>query len=168
MAGFRRLHRKDARRPHRPQSAHWRGRAGGRESRTVLQGGQGIARARKPRQVGLKLPGDEALKPSLFVLLSPSTAPGTELTMRFLIAIPLLLVVVLFALSNTQNVHLGLWPLPADFAVDAPLSIIVLAGMAIAFMLGALELWFTALGARRRARRAEHQVKLLAAQGQGL
>jgi lipopolysaccharide assembly protein A len=88
--------------------------------------------------------------------------------MRFLIAIPLLLVVVLFALSNTQTVHLGLWPLPADFAVDAPLSIIVLAGMAIAFMLGALELWFTAVGARRRARRAEHQVKLLEAQVQEL
>jgi lipopolysaccharide assembly protein A len=88
--------------------------------------------------------------------------------MRFLIAFPLLLLVVLFALSNTQNVHLGLWPLPTDFAVDAPLSIIVLAGMAIAFMLGALELWFTALRARRRARRAENQVTLLEAQVQEL
>jgi uncharacterized integral membrane protein len=88
--------------------------------------------------------------------------------MRLLIAIPLLLLVVLFALSNTQNVHLGLWPLPANYAFDAPLSIIVLAGMAIAFMLGALELWFTALGARRRARRAENQVKLLEAQIQEL
>jgi lipopolysaccharide assembly protein A len=88
--------------------------------------------------------------------------------MRFLIAFPLLLLVVLFALSNTQNVHIGLWPLPADFAVNAPISIIVLAGMAIAFMLGALELWFTAIGARRRARRAEHQAKLLEAQVQEL
>ncbi len=82
--------------------------------------------------------------------------------MRFLIALPFLLVLVLFALSNTQSVHLGLWP--TDLGLDAPLSIVVLVGMAIAFVLGALALWFSALAARHRARRAEHRVRALEAQ----
>ena len=81
--------------------------------------------------------------------------------MRLLIALPFLLLVVLFALSNTQTVHLGLWP--TDLGLDAPLSIVMLAGMAIAFALGALELWFTAMAARRKAKRAEYQVRLLEA-----
>ncbi|HEY2132451.1 MAG TPA: lipopolysaccharide assembly protein LapA domain-containing protein [Acetobacteraceae bacterium] len=86
--------------------------------------------------------------------------------MRVLIALPFLLLLVLFALSNTQSVHLGLWP--TDLVLDAPLSIVVLSGMAIAFALGALELWFSAMAARRKARRAEYRVRLLEAQVQEL
>jgi uncharacterized integral membrane protein len=82
--------------------------------------------------------------------------------MRLLIALPFLLLLVLFALSNTQSVHIGLWP--TDFGFAAPLSIVVLGAMAAAFALGALELWITAIGARRRARRAESRIRALEAQ----
>ena len=81
---------------------------------------------------------------------------------RAVIFAPLLFLLVLFALSNPQVVHLGLWP--TDLMVDIPLSITVLLAMAAAFVLGVLLLWFSAVGARLRARKAEHAVKILEAQ----
>ena len=86
--------------------------------------------------------------------------------MRILIAIPFLLILVLFALSNTAPVRLGIWP--TDFSVQIPLSVAILAGMAIAFLIGGLLVWISALGQRRRARRAEMTVRLLEAQVQEL
>ena len=69
---------------------------------------------------------------------------------------------VLFALSNTQIVRLGLWPL--DYGLELHLSLAILGAMAIAFLLGALVVWLSALAQRRRARRAENLVRLLEAQ----
>ena len=83
--------------------------------------------------------------------------------MLFLIVTCILcLPVVLFALSNTEIVRLGLWP--TDYRVDVPVSIAILGGMAFAFLLGALVVWMSALSQRRRARRAERTVSLLEAQ----
>lgn len=79
--------------------------------------------------------------------------------MRVLIAVPLLLLLVLFALSNTAPVRIGLWP--TDFAIEVPLSLAVLAGMGAAFLLGGLIVWTSALAQRRRARRAEAEVRML-------
>ncbi len=81
--------------------------------------------------------------------------------MRFVIAAPFLLLLVLFALSNTTPVALGLWP--TDWLLRLPLSLAVLAGMAIAFLAGALLVWGETLRARRRARRAEAELRLLEA-----
>ena len=85
---------------------------------------------------------------------------------RALIAAPLLLLLVLYALSNSQPVRLGLWP--TDLSLEPPLSIAVLVAMGAAFLLGALMLWVEALAARRRARRAEYAQRLLEAQVQEL
>jgi uncharacterized integral membrane protein len=82
--------------------------------------------------------------------------------MRLLIALPLLLLLVLFALSNTAPVRLGLWP--TDYVLQVPLSLAVLAGMTVAFLAGAVLVWLSALGMRRRARQAERAVRLLEAQ----
>lgn len=81
---------------------------------------------------------------------------------RLLIGAPLLILIVLFALTNTQPVRLGLWPF--DFQLELPLSLAVLAGMAIAFLAGGLVVWIGALGQRHRARDAEHKARLLEAQ----
>ena len=79
--------------------------------------------------------------------------------MRLIVGIPFLILLVLFALSNSEAVRLGLWP--TGYAIDAPVSLAILVAMAIAFLLGALFIWVGALGQRRRARRAEHTVRLL-------
>jgi lipopolysaccharide assembly protein A len=86
--------------------------------------------------------------------------------MRLVIAIPFLLLLVLFALSNTVPVRLGLWP--TDFAVELPLSLAVLGGTGIAFLSGGAVVWLAELGQRRRARQAEQAVRLLEAQVQEL
>jgi uncharacterized integral membrane protein len=87
--------------------------------------------------------------------------------MLFLIVtVVLCLPLVVFALSNTEVVRLGLWP--TDYGIDVHLSIAILAAMAIAFLLGALVVWMSELAQRRRARRAERTVRLLEAQIQAL
>jgi uncharacterized integral membrane protein len=86
--------------------------------------------------------------------------------MRLLIAVPLLVLLVLFALSNTAPVRLGLWP--TDFALQLPLSLAVLGGMAVAFLAGAVIVFVSELSQRRRARHAEQSVRLLEAQVQEL
>jgi lipopolysaccharide assembly protein A len=86
--------------------------------------------------------------------------------MRLIIAIPLLIILVVFALSNTAPVRLGFWP--TGLALEVPLAVAVLIGMAIAFLLGALIVWVGELGQRRLARRAEHTARLLEEQVQEL
>ena len=82
--------------------------------------------------------------------------------LRILVAAPFLFLMVLFALSNPQPTEFKLWA--TDYAVTLPLSLAVLGAMGVAFFLGALLLWMSALAARRRARRAEYQVRLLETQ----
>jgi uncharacterized integral membrane protein len=78
---------------------------------------------------------------------------------RLLIMTPLLLLLVLFALSNTAILRLGLWP--TDYTIEWPASIVVLGAMAVAFLAGAVLVWVSELGRRRRAHRAEQAIKLL-------
>jgi putative membrane protein len=84
------------------------------------------------------------------------------LIVTFILSLPL----VLFALSNTEVVKLGLWP--TDYSIEVHLSLAILIAMAIAFLLGALLVWTSELSQRRRARRAERTVRLLEAQIQTL
>lgn len=82
--------------------------------------------------------------------------------MRFILLLPVLIVIVLFVVSNTAPVRLGFWP--TGWTVEAPLALAMLAGMAVTFLLGALFVWLPALGARRRARRAEARIVALDAE----
>ncbi len=82
--------------------------------------------------------------------------------MRLLIGLPLLILLVLFALSNTAPTRFGLWPFGTTLQV--PLSLAVLAAMAVAFLAGGLLAWGSGLALRRRARQAEQMVRLLEAQ----
>jgi uncharacterized integral membrane protein len=66
-------------------------------------------------------------------------------------AVALTVVVVLFALSNRQNVEVVLWPLP--FAAQAPLFVLALGIFVIGFFCGGLATWLRGLGARARASR---------------
>jgi uncharacterized integral membrane protein len=79
--------------------------------------------------------------------------------LRLIIGLPVLLLLVLFALSNTEPVAIGIWP--TDYTVQAPFSIAVLVGAAVAFLLGGLIVWIGELGQRRRARRAEDHARVL-------
>jgi uncharacterized integral membrane protein len=84
---------------------------------------------------------------------------------RWIVGIPLLLLMVTFALSNREPVPLGLFPL-GRLPFEVPLSIVVLAAMGLGFFLGGLRVWFTALRHRRAARRTEAAMRLLEARHQ--
>jgi uncharacterized integral membrane protein len=79
--------------------------------------------------------------------------------MRWLLFVPLLVVLALFALSNPQDVEIRLWPF--DLAWISPLGIAVLILCAIAFLLGAGLAWAAGLAARRRAAKVEEAARLL-------
>lgn len=79
--------------------------------------------------------------------------------MGLLLAIPALIAIALFAVSNRQPVTVGFWPTDLDLVV--PLSGAVLAVAAFAFLVGAFIVWMTELRIRRRARRAEARVEVL-------
>lgn len=81
---------------------------------------------------------------------------------RLILLAPLFLLFVLFALSNTEPARIGLWP--TDLLVEAPLSLMILAAMGLAFLLGALSTWVVGIGARMRARRFEHEAARLRAE----
>lgn len=68
--------------------------------------------------------------------------------LRWLLILPLLVVLILFALSNQQPAGVSLWPF--DLTWQAPLATVVLVFAALAFLLGALVAW--AAGGRGRAR----------------
>lgn len=76
----------------------------------------------------------------------------------WLIAVPLLVAVALFTISNLDSVELRFWPLP--FAVEAPVFIVALIGLAIGFFAGGIVAWFSAGRARARARAAERTVRI--------
>jgi len=82
--------------------------------------------------------------------------------MRWVLFLPLLVLLALFALSNTQEVEIRLWPLDAAWA--ASLGIAMLLFGALAFLLGAAMVWAAHLPERRRARRAAQAARLLEAE----
>lgn len=82
--------------------------------------------------------------------------------LRLIPALILVLVLAIFGLSNRESISLGFWP--TEYSVVLPLSVAVLAAMAIAFFLGAAVVWLDHLGLGRRARRAEAEVRRLQAQ----
>ena len=79
--------------------------------------------------------------------------------MRILIAIPLLVLLIAFALSNQQMVQIGLWP--TDISVEVPLSVAVLVAAAVFFVVGAMMTWGGTFSLKSRARRAERAVRQL-------
>ena len=86
---------------------------------------------------------------------------------RWVVGIPLLLLMVLFALSNTELVRLGLFPF-GQLPFEVPLSMAILAALGVGYFLGGLHLWIPALQHRRRARRAEEAMRLMEAKHQEL
>jgi putative membrane protein len=82
--------------------------------------------------------------------------------MRWLLFVPLLVVLALFALSNPQDVEIRLWPF--DLAWISPLGVAVLVVAGLAFLLGAGIAWAAGLPGRRRAARIEQAAKLLEAE----
>jgi len=81
---------------------------------------------------------------------------------RILLLLPLLVFLVLFGLSNREEVQLRIWPF--DLAWATPLSVAVLLIAAVFFLFGAFIAWAAALPYRRRARSLENAARIMEAE----
>ncbi len=82
--------------------------------------------------------------------------------MRVLARIVVLVVAValaVFAVSNRENVALGLWPLPS--LVELPLYLVILAALVLGFVAGELVAWIASRHWRREVRISRRRVAAL-------
>ncbi len=75
----------------------------------------------------------------------------------WLLTAPLIVVVVLFAVSNLGAVEIELWPLPG--ALPTRLFMVALVPLVTGFLAGGMVVWFGAGRVRSRARAAERAVR---------
>lgn len=73
--------------------------------------------------------------------------------LRWLITVPLALILVVFAVNNRHPVTVSLWPL--DFDVEWPLFVFVYIGVFAGFVTGAVIAWASAAQHHRRVRQRQ-------------
>ncbi len=73
----------------------------------------------------------------------------------WIITLPITVIVVIFAISNLNNISVAFWPFEGTFSL--PLYIAVLTTFVIGFVCGGVVLWFSAGKTRRRARKFEYE-----------
>jgi uncharacterized integral membrane protein len=71
--------------------------------------------------------------------------------LRLLFTLPLLIIVVLFAVVNRKSVAVNFWPLP--WAMDLPLSAVAFGAFFLGAISGGLAVWLGGVRKRRRERR---------------
>ena len=83
---------------------------------------------------------------------------------RLFFTLPLLLIVVLFAVVNLKPVPVNFWPLP--YAVDLPLSAVAFGGFFLGALCGGLAVWLGGVRKRRRERQrvAQEQAAAVSAE----
>ena len=74
----------------------------------------------------------------------------------WVILLPMALVVVVFAVTNTSHVPLDLWPLP--YQAEMPLSVAVFAGFALGFVAGGIIVWIAGGKSRSLSRARARQL----------
>ena len=79
--------------------------------------------------------------------------------LRWLITVPVAIIVVVFAVNNRGDASISLWPL--DLTITWPLFVFVFIGAGVGFILGAALMWLTGAPTRRRARTQSGRVREL-------
>lgn len=79
--------------------------------------------------------------------------------LRWLITVPVAIIVAVFAVSNRGDASVSLWPL--DVTVTWPLFVFVFVGAGVGFVLGVALMWLSAAPTRRRAREQASRVREL-------
>jgi putative membrane protein len=75
----------------------------------------------------------------------------------WIVSIPVIIIVALFAVNNRQSVDLELWPLP--WAIPAiPVFALTLVAILFGFLFGCLVMWLTGARHRRRLREARRDL----------
>lgn len=77
--------------------------------------------------------------------------------LSWLITLPVLIVVVVFAVNNRTAVVFDLWP--AGLTVALPLYLTVLVAVVVGFIAGGGVVWFSSTPLRRTVRRQRHRLR---------
>jgi uncharacterized integral membrane protein len=85
---------------------------------------------------------------------------------EFLIALPVTVVLLIFAWSNAENVKVSLWPILAEDGnpltiENLSLGMVVLIALLVGFLLGVFVAWLYGFHWRRKARIAERRANAL-------
>lgn len=75
----------------------------------------------------------------------------------WIVTLPLIAIVALFAVDNRQAIELDLWPLPWALP-PVPLFLLTLLLMLFGFVLGVLVMWFTGAKHRRHLRQTRREL----------
>lgn len=70
--------------------------------------------------------------------------------LSWIVTLPLLVIVIVFSVANRHLVTIDLWPFALTQPI--PLSWLVLGAAFVGFVIGALVMWLSGAGTRRRAR----------------
>jgi uncharacterized integral membrane protein len=74
----------------------------------------------------------------------------------WIVTLPIIAIVTIFAVMNRQDVALNLWPLPWDFAT--PVFLLTLLLILFGFCFGVLVMWLSAAKQRRQLRAAKRDL----------
>jgi uncharacterized integral membrane protein len=74
----------------------------------------------------------------------------------WIVTLPIIALVTVFAVMNRQEVALDLWPLPWE--LSTPLFLLTLLLILFGFVLGALVMWFTGARQRRQLRNVKRDL----------
>jgi uncharacterized integral membrane protein len=74
----------------------------------------------------------------------------------WIVTLPIIAVVTVFAVMNRQDVALNLWPLPWEFAM--PVFLLTLLLILFGFCFGVLVMWFSGAKQRRQLRRTRREL----------
>ena len=74
----------------------------------------------------------------------------------WIVTLPIIAIVTVFAVMNRQDVALNLWPLPWDFAM--PVFLLTLLLILFGFCFGVLVMWFSGAKQRRQLRHVKRDL----------
>jgi uncharacterized integral membrane protein len=74
----------------------------------------------------------------------------------WIVTLPIIAIVTVFAVMNRQDVALNLWPLPWEFAT--PVFLLTLLLILFGFLFGVLVMWFSGAKHRRQLRRTKRDL----------
>lgn len=75
--------------------------------------------------------------------------------LSWIISIPLLLIGVVFAVVNRQNVDVLIWPFGIE--LQAPLFLVILLALFLGFLIGGLLVWVSTQATQRRQKRQQNE-----------
>ena len=76
----------------------------------------------------------------------------------WIVSIPVIIIVAVFAVDNRQDVTLEFWPLPWALPWPVPVYLLTLGAVVFGFLFGCLVMWLTGARHRRRLREARRDL----------